>query len=76
MSDPKPYCYAMPICGGWSIVCADCRDALATDPSPEAQETVADMEPVYVTDALPHDDSCEVCERRRIGFDFVDDLRA
>lgn len=66
----SPYCYAVPIGGGWSIICPECRAELASDPSAEAQEAVSDMEPVYVTDALPHDESCAVCERQRRGLVF------
>lgn len=70
--ESAPYCYAMPIGGGWSIICPDCREEMASDPSSEAQEAVADMEPVYVTDALPHEDYCAVCERQRCGLAFED----
>lgn len=63
------YAYAIPIGGGWGLVCAACRDSLAADP--EAQDAVADMEPIYPSDALPHIDHCEVCDRERVGFTFV-----
>jgi len=70
-TQPAPYAYSIPIGGGWGLVCAACRDSLATDPATEAQDAVADMEPIYPSDALPHLDRCDVCDRDRVGTTFL-----